>query len=155
MNITIRNAQEKDFPQIIALIKELAVFEKAEDQVTNSVEQMRAEKDFFKCFVAEISETKEIVGMALYYFAYYTWVGKSLYLDDLYVKQTYRGYKVGTQLLQRLFEVAKAEKCNRVRWQVLDWNKPAVKLYTKMGANLDSGWYNCDFDIRAIQEIIF
>lgn len=152
MNIVIRNVEEKDFPQIIALIKELAVFEKAEDQVTNSVEQMRADIDFFKCFVAEIPENNEIVGMALYYFAYYTWAGKSLYLDDLYVKQEFRGYKIGSRLLQRLFDVAKKEKCKRVRWQVLDWNEPAVKFYKKMGAKLDSEWYNCDFDINAIQK---
>ncbi len=152
MNITIRNTEEKDFPQIIALIKELAKFEKAEDQVTNTVDQMLDEKDFFKCFVAE-TDNGEVIGMALYYFVYYTWVGKSLYLDDLYIKPSFRGKKVGSKLLQKLFDVAKVENCKRVRWQVLDWNEPAIKLYKKMGAKLDSEWYNCDFDKKAIKEI--
>ena len=153
MNITIRNAEEKDLPQMIGLIKELAIFENAGDQVTNSVEQMCTEKEFFNCFVAERLDNKEIVGMALYYFAYYTWVGKSLYLDDLYIKQAFRGHKIGSKLLQKLFDVAKTENCKRVRWQVLDWNEPAVKLYKKMGAKLDSEWHNCDFDIKTIQKV--
>lgn len=152
MNITIRNAKESDFPQILTLIKELAVFENAESQVTNTVEQMQAEKDYFKCFIAETND-KEIVGMALYYFAYYTWVGRSLYLDDLYVKPSLRGNKIGSKLLKELFNVAKAKNCNRVRWQVLNWNEPAIKLYKKMGANLDADWYNCDFDHKAIQKV--
>jgi len=78
MNINIRIATEDDFPSILLLIKELAAFEKAPEKVTNSVEQMKKEKELFRCFVAE-TESKEIVGMALYFFAYYTWVGKSLY----------------------------------------------------------------------------
>lgn len=152
MNIIIRSVEEKDFPQIIGLIKELASFENAEKEVMNTVEQMQEEKDFFNCFVAETKDN-EIVGMALYYFVYYTWVGKSLYLDDLYVKQSVRGNKIGSKLLQELFDVAKTENCKRVRWQVLGWNEPAVKLYEKTGAKLDSEWYNCDFDIKAIQEV--
>ena len=153
ININIRNAEEKDFPEVLALIKELASFENAEKEVINTVEQMRQEKDYFNCFVAE-TDDNEIVGMALYYFVYFTWVGKSLYLDDLYVKQSVRGNKIGTKLLQKLFDVAKNENCKRVRWQVLDWNKPAIKLYEKMGAKLDSDWYNCDFDRKGIQEVV-
>ena len=152
MNITIREGEEKDFPQVLTLINELASFENAEDEVTNSVKQMEKEQDYFKCFVAQ-TDSGEIVGMALYYFAYYTWVGKSLYLDDLYVKQDFRGNKIGANLLQKLFDVAKVENCKRVRWQVLDWNEPAIKLYKKMGAKLDPEWYNCDFSHNDIQEM--
>ena len=89
MNYKIRIATEKDFPEILQLIRELAAFEKAPEKVTNSVEMMKKEKDLFHCFVAE-TETGEIIGMALYFFAYYTWVGKSLYLDDIYVKESFR-----------------------------------------------------------------
>lgn len=153
MNIKIRKSTEKDFPQILSLIKELAAFENAETQVINTVEQMVKDKDYFDCFLAE-TETKEIVGMAVYYFAYYTWVGKSLYLDDLYVKQSVRGNKIGSKLLERLFDIAKKENCNRIRWQVLDWNEPAIQLYKKMGAKLDPDWYNCDFDKKGINEVI-
>jgi len=147
MNITIRTAEEKDFPEILELIKELATFENAEHQVINTVAQMQAEKEFFNCFVAE-TDDKEIVGMALYYFTYYTWVGKSLYLDDLYVKKSVRGNKIGSKLLQKILDLAKTTNCKRVRWQVLDWNDPAIKLYKKMGANLDPDWYNCDYTIK-------
>ena len=150
MNITIRKATEKDFSAILSLIKELAHFEKAPEKVSNSVEQMNEEKDFFRCFVAE-TEEKEIVGIALYFFAYYTWIGKSLYLDDLYVKEAYRGKKIGADLLKKVIEVAKQENCKRVRWQVLNWNKPAIDFYKEFGAETDDEWINCDLDYRSIR----
>ena len=150
MNYNIRTAKEEDFEAILGLIKELALFENAPEKVLNTVEQMKAEQDFFHCFVVE-TEAQEIVGMALYYFVYYTWVGKSMYLDDLYVKQAFRGQGIGSELLEKLFEVARKENCKRVRWQVLDWNEPAIALYEKCGAEIDKEWYNCDFDQQGIQ----
>jgi len=151
MKITIRKATEKDFGAILSLIKELAHFEKAPEKVTNSVEQMKEEKDFFGCFIAE-TEKKEIIGIALYFFAYYTWIGKSLYLDDLYVKEAYRGRKIGVNLLKKVIEVAKQENCKRVRWQVLNWNKPAIDFYREFGAKNDDEWINCDLDYGSIWE---
>lgn len=151
MNFTIRPATENDYPAILSLIKELALFEKAPEKVTNTVEQMKQEKDLFGCFVAE-SQSGEVVGMALYFFAYYTWVGKSLYLDDIYVKEEYRRHKIGTALMKDVFEVARLEKCNRVRWQVLDWNTNAIEMYRKAGATIDAEWLNCDFDKEGIQK---
>lgn len=147
---TIRIAQEEDFAAILELIKELAAFENAPEKVLNTVEQMKAEQDLFECFVVETTD-KKIIGMALYYFAYYTWVGKSLYLDDLYVTKAYRGQGIGSELLKKLFEVAQKTNCKRVRWQVLDWNEPAIALYKKCGADIDSEWSNCDFDEKGIQ----
>ena len=144
MNITLRPATEADFPEILGMIKELALFEKAPEKVTNSVEQMHREKDFFRCIMAE-NEDGIIVGMALYFFAYYTWVGKSLYLDDLYIKPDYRGNGIGTMLLKEIMKISKEEKCTRIRWQVLDWNTPAIDLYKKMGMTLDEEWINCDW----------
>jgi len=140
----IRKYKTTDIPSIIGLIKELAIFEKAADKMRNSVEQMKQEQDYFDCFVAE-NEEGEIVGIALYFFAYYTWVGKSLYLDDLYIKPDYRGSKIGTQLLKEIFKIAKTNNCKRLRWQVLDWNEPAIEFYKKCGATLDEEWINCDF----------
>jgi len=151
MNFTIRPATENDYPAILSLIKELALFEKAPEKVTNTVEQMKQEKDLFGCFVAE-KESGEIVGMALYFFAYYTWVGKSLYLDDIYVKEKYRRHRIGTALMKAVFEVARLEKCNRVRWQVLDWNTNAIEMYRKAGATIDAEWLNCDFDKTGIEK---
>ncbi|MBT3208257.1 MAG: GNAT family N-acetyltransferase [Bacteroidetes bacterium] len=151
MSLIIRKATNKDFPAILSLIKELADFEKAPEKVTNSIEQMKNEKDYFQAFVAE-NEENEIVGMAVYFFAYFTWVGKSLYLDDIYVKKSQRGKKIGTKLLKKIFEIAKAEECKRVRWQVLNWNIPAIEMYKKCNANLDDEWINCDFDLQGIRE---
>ncbi len=150
MKITIRKAIEKDFPAILSLEKELAAFEKATVQVTNSVELMKKEKDFFHCFVAEDKE-KGIIGTAVYCFVYYVGVGKSLYLDNLYVKKLFRGRKIGTELLKNIFKIAKKENCKKVRWQVLNWNKQAIGMYKKCGANIDDEWINCDFDERAIK----
>lgn len=150
MSFTIRPATENDFPEILGLIRELATFEKAPEKVTNTVEQMLAEKDLFRCYVAE-RETGEIIGMALFFIAYYTWVGKSLYLDDIYVKEAFRKHKIGTALLSKIFEIARAESCKRVRWQVLRWNKPAIGFYEKKGAVLDGEWLNCDYDEDGIR----
>lgn len=150
MEINIRSASEKDFPAVLSLIRELAEYEKASGKVTNNVEQMKKEKDLFRCFVVE-TVAGEIVGMALYFFAYYTWVGKSLYLDDIYVKKEFRQNKIGSALLEKIFEVAEYENCKRVRWQVLNWNKPAIEVYRKCGAEIDDEWLNCSFDENGIK----
>jgi len=151
MDVKIREGAEKDYPAVLSLIKELATFENAPEKVINTVERMKEEKQYFNVIVAEDTK-KEIVGIAVYYFAYYTWVGKSLYLDDLCVKESCRGKKIGTRLLKEIFKVARKENCKRVRWQVLNWNKPAIDLYKKCGATLDGEWLNCDFDEKAIRE---
>ncbi len=151
MNIRIREATDADFAAILSLIKELALFEKAPEKVTNTVEQMHQEKNLFECYVAE-NDDNEIVGMALFFFAYYTWVGKSLYLDDIYIKEAYRKNKIGSRLLNKVFEVARAKGCKRVRWQVLDWNQPAIEMYRKAGAEIDDEWLNCSFDADGIKK---
>jgi len=151
MNYTIRPAAETDFPAILDIIKALALFEKAPEKVTNTVEQMKAEQAYFNCLVA-VNEEGEIIAICLYFFAYYTWVGKSLYLDDLYVLEPYRRQGIAAALLDKLFEVARNEKCNRIRWQVLNWNENAIRLYKKYGATIDDEWLNCDFDQKGIME---
>lgn len=151
MQISLREANSNDYDEIMSMIKELALFEKAPDKVTNSVARMNDEKDFFNCIVAE-NENGEIMGMALYFFAYYTWVGKSMYLDDLYVKPIFRKQGVGTKLLNEIFKISKDKKCNRIRWQVLDWNHSAINLYKKIGMTLDYEWVNCDFILKKNNE---
>lgn len=151
MDVRLRKATQKDYPEIIAMIKELALFEKAPERMTNSVDQMEEEKDLFRCLIAE-DENGNILGMALYFFAYFTWVGKSLYLDDLYVKEQYRGNGIGKILLRELMKVADEENCKRVRWQVLDWNTNAIELYKKSGATIDDEWLNCDFEHDQIKK---
>jgi len=149
MHITVRKATEEDFEAILNLVTELAVFQNAPHKVTNTVDLMKQEKTYFNAFVAA-STNGEIAGIATYFFAYYTWVGKSLYLDDLYVKEDKRGLKIGSALLKAIFEVAKNENCKRVRWQVSSWNKPAIEFYKKCGAELDEECVNCDFDESTI-----
>lgn len=145
MNITIRKTEPKDYPAVLELIKELAFFERAPEKVTNTVGLMQTEDQYFHSIVAETNDG-EIAGMAIYFFAYYTWVGKSLYLDDIVVKEKYRGNKIGTKLLDRVIEFGKENNCKRIRWQVLDWNADAIEFYKKYGAKLDGEWINCDMD---------
>jgi GNAT superfamily N-acetyltransferase len=144
VNFSIRQGEEKDFPAVLELIKALALFEKAPEKVSNTVALMRREKDYFNLFVAEKPDG-EIIGFALFYFVYYTWVGKSLYLDDLFVKEAYRGNGVGRALLRKVLDFARRNECKRVRWQVLEWNRPAIEFYRKLGVDLDDEWINCDW----------
>lgn len=141
-NFHIREGKESDFESVFSLIKELALFEKSPESVTNSLALIKAEKDYFKFSVAE--QDGKIVGIAIYFFAYYTWVGKSLYLDDLYVQEPCRGLGIGEKLLDEIFRIAKAENCKRIRWQVLDWNQDAIRFYEKRGAVVSKEWLNCD-----------
>ena len=108
-------------------------------------------KDYFKCLVAENDEN-EIIGFALYFYAYFTWIGKSLYLDDLFVKKEYRNQGVAKKFLNEIFEDARRENCKRVRWQVLDWNTDAIEFYKKIGAKLDNEWINCDYNKDEIEK---
>ncbi len=145
----IREATSADFPVIIELIRELALYERAPEKMTNSVEQMEQEADLFRCVLA-VDATGRVLGMALWFYAYYTWVGKSLYLDDIYVREESRGYGIGGALLKRVFADARENGCKRVRWQVLDWNEPAIEVYKRYGAEIDSEWLNCSFDRQGI-----
>lgn len=139
----IRKATEKDFNAIVNLINEFALFQKTPGKVTITVDQMKADQDLFQCFVAE-DEKKSIVGFASYFFTYYSWTGKALYLDDLYVTSGARGSKTGTKLLEAVIDLAKQSGCKKLRWQVSGWNQPAIDFYKKMGAVMDDTEINCD-----------
>jgi len=149
MEVNIRRAVEEDFPAILKLIKELAEYERSPEAVTNTVEQMRREQNHFRCFVADNAEDG-IMGMALYFFAYFTWVGKSIYLEDIIVSKQFRNRKIGAALMQRVMQEARDENCKRVRWQVLDWNEPAIGFYRKCGAEISGDWLNCTVDEKGI-----
>lgn len=145
--IQIRKGQKEDLPKVLDLIKELADYEKALDQVDNSVEQM--EKDGFGpdpiygLFVADDDEAG-IVGIAIYYFRYSTWKGKRMYLEDLLVTESQRGKGTGKLLFDKIIEEGKNQQCTGMMWQVLDWNDPAINFYKKYyKADLDEEWINC------------
>lgn len=141
--ITIRKADEQDFPVVLSLIKEFSMFQKTPEKVILSLEQMIEEKKFFQCLVAETSN-KEIIGFASFFFTYYSWTGKGLYLDDLYVTDAYRKQSIGRKLLNAIIDLAKTEQCKKVRWQVSGWNTNAIEFYKKMGAVVDGTDINCD-----------
>ncbi|HVG14367.1 MAG TPA: GNAT family N-acetyltransferase [Chitinophagaceae bacterium] len=143
MNVTIKPADESHFPAIFLLIQEFALFQKTPEKVKISLSQMQQDKEYFKCIVAENSKG-EIKGFASYFFAYYSWSGKALYLDDLYVREDARNKGIGIQLLNALSEEARKERCYKMRWQVSKWNSDAIGFYRSMGAEIDETEINCD-----------
>ena len=145
MNLTIREAKETDYEVILQLIKEFAAAQKTPEQVTNSVELMKKEKEFFNCLVADVDG--KIAGFANFFFSYYSWSGKSLYLNDLYVTGEFRGKKIGTALMKKLIALAKAEDCKKLRWQVSNWNEKAIDFYRDFGAKIGDVEINCDLNL--------
>ena len=146
LDIVIRKGTSEDIQSIFSLITEFSIFQKTPKKVTITPEQMLAEKDFFEFFVAE-NNKNEIVGFASFFFAYYSWSGKALYLDDLYVKENYRNHNIGTKLIDTIISHAKQERCKKVRWQVSNWNTNAINFYKKMGAEIDEVEINCDLNL--------
>ena len=147
MNIILRPAIAADAPIILSLAKELALFERAPEAVKNSEERILKDgfggNPAFKCILAEDTDTNEVVGMALYYWAYSTWKGRYIYLDDLYVKEKMRGAGVGKQLLNALIENAKEMGASLVKWEVLHWNEPAIDFYKRYDVTFDDEWIHC------------
>ena len=147
MSVTIRKAGERDFPFIFEMMKEFAVFQKTPEKVFITLDQMIRDRDIFNCLVAEVSN-KEIVGFATFFFTYYSWTGKGLYLDDLYIKDRFRKQSIGKKLLYAVIDLAKKEQCKRVRWLVSGWNAEAIEFYKKMGAVIETTEYICDLAIE-------
>lgn len=150
MSITTRRAVKQDCPRLMELIRELAVFEKAPDEVTVTLEHF--EESGFGAnpvwwgFVAE--ENGIIQGFAMYYIRYSTWKGQRMYLEDLIVTEEMRGKGVGSLLFEVLIAEAKEKKFNGIVWQVLEWNEPAIKFYKKLNATFDGEWVNCALSIE-------
>lgn len=145
MNLIIRKGTTQDIPQALNLVKELALYEKAPNEVEVTVEEMTewgfGKDKQFDFFVAE--KNNIIVGIALYYYKYSTWKGKCLFLEDIIVTESQRGKGIGKLLFDEAVKVAKTEKVRRMEWQVLEWNTPAIKFYEKYNATLDGEWINC------------
>lgn len=145
MNITIRNAVEEDCPRMMELIRELALYEKAPDQVTVSfdhfVESGFGSNPVWWAYVAEVDGI--VQGFALWYIRYSTWKGQRMYLEDILVTEKMRGQGLGKLLFDRLIEECKSRNFSGMVWQVLDWNEPAINFYKKYNADFDAGWVNC------------
>jgi len=146
MTISTRQGELEDIPAIFELVKELAVYERALNQVTNNVEKMTRDynEKLYDFFVAE-SDSK-IIGMSLYYYRYSTWKGKRLYMEDIIVTEDMRGNGIGKILFDATVAAAKQTGCTGMLWQVLDWNTSAVGFYRKYGTNFDNEWINCSLD---------
>jgi GNAT superfamily N-acetyltransferase len=150
--MNLRKGEEKDMPAVLGLIKELAIFEKEPDAVVLTVDDLVrdgfGESPQFGTFVAEIDA--EIVGIALYYFRYSTWKGRTLHLEDLIVKEKMRGSGVGFALYSKIIHQGKIEGVRRIEWNVLDWNLPAIDFYEKSGAKVLTEWCVAQMDEQGI-----
>lgn len=145
MDVNIRHAVKADCPRLMELIHELAVYEKAPQEVTATLEHFEesgfGDQPVWWAFVVE--ENGIIQGFALYYVRYSTWKGQRMYLEDILITESKRGKGFGKLLFDRLIEEATEKKFSGITWQVLDWNEPAINFYKKYNAAFDAGWLNC------------
>ena len=154
--MTIRKATKNDMPSVLELIQELATFEKEPDAVVVTVDDLVrdgfSENPLFQCFVAEVDN--EIIGMALYYYRFSTWKGKTIHLEDLVVRESKRGTGAGFALYKEIIKKGKAENVRRIEWNVLDWNTPAIDFYEKSGAKVLGDWRVVHMDDKGIEQFL-
>ena len=152
----IRKVTKNDMPSVLELIQELATFEKEPDAVVVTVDDLVrdgfSENPLFQCFVAEVDG--EIIGMALYYYRFSTWKGKTIHLEDLIVKENKRGTGAGFALYKEIIKQGKAENVRRIEWNVLDWNTPAIDFYEKSGAKVLGDWRVVHMDDKGIEQFL-
>lgn len=155
MPVQVRKGMKEDMPAVHALICELALYEKAPQEVTNTVADMVRDgfedEPVFRCLVAELDGS--IIGMAIYFVKYSTWKGKGIYLDDIVVTEPRRGQGIGRLLFDAVVRDAVDLGANQMHWQVLDWNEPAIRFYRKYNASFDGEWINCKLDGNALQAL--
>ena len=142
MIMTIRSAEKKDIPAIYSLVRDLAIYENALDELKMTVDDYFKHfgNDDFQCIVAEAQGI--ITGTCIYYLTFSTWKGRMMYLEDFVVHPDYRGKGIGQQLFDAYILAAKTQDCNLAKWQVLDWNEGAVKFYERNHATIEKEWWN-------------
>src|ERR1700722_9308630 len=152
MNINIRKAIISDCERMMELVRELAVFERAPDEVTVTMEHFIetgfGKNPVWQALVA-VNEEEKIIGISLYYMRYSTWKGLRLYLEDLIVTSEYRGKGIGKMLFESTVDEEKKMGVTGMMWQVLDWNDPAIEFYKKYGADVSGEWLNCSLTLNA------
>ncbi|QGK76671.1 GNAT family N-acetyltransferase [Flavobacterium sp. SLB02] len=159
--MNIRKGNPEDMESVLGLIQELAIFEKEPEAVVITVDDLVrdgfGEKPLFNVFVAEIQDesgNKEIVGIALYYYRYSTWKGKTIHLEDLIVKEKMRGTGLGSALYAEIMKQGKKDNVRRIEWNVLAWNTPAVKFYQNSGAKILEDWQVVQMDENGINSFL-
>lgn len=156
METIIRDARKKDMPAVLELIKELAAFEKEPDAVITTVATLETEgfgkNPLFHVFVAEVDG--KIEGMALVYYRFSTWKGRTLHLEDLIVREEKRGTGLGNLLYRKVIAYAQEQGLKRVEWVVLDWNTHAIDFYKRSGADILKGWYTVQMDEYGITKFV-
>ena len=154
--MNIRKGEKKDMKAVLELIQELATFEKEPDAVVVTVSDLErdgfGENPLFYTFMAEVDT--EIVGMALYYYRYSTWKGKTIHLEDLIVKEKMRGSGLGFALYSKIIAQGKLDNVRRIEWNVLDWNTPAIDFYKKSGAKVLDDWLVAQMDETGINNFL-
>ena len=174
MPVTIRRAKKEDCPRLLELVHELALYEKAPQEVTVTLQHFEesgfGQQPVWWAFVATSSSPlaplrkaergtspspfmekglgDEVLGFALYYIRYSTWKGQRMYLEDIIVTEDARGKGIGKLLMDRLIEEAREKKFSGMMWQVLEWNEPAINFYKKYKANFDAEWVNCSINFE-------
>ena len=152
----IRKGIQKDMPAVLDLIKQLATFEKEPEAVVVTVDDLVRDgfgkNPLFYTFVAEIEN--KIIGIALYYYRYSTWKGKTIHLEDLIVKEENRGSGAGFALYSEIIMQGKKDNVRRIEWNVLDWNTPAIEFYKKSGAKVLDDWLVVQMDQEGINNFI-
>jgi GNAT superfamily N-acetyltransferase len=152
----IRKGTPDDMKSVLELIKELAVFEKEPEAVVISVDDLVrdgfAENPLFHTFVAEVNN--EIIGIALYYYRYSTWKGKTIHLEDLIVRENNRGTGAGYALYSEIIRQGKRDNVRRIEWNVLDWNTSAIDFYKNSGAKILEDWLVAQMDEKGIDAFL-
>jgi GNAT superfamily N-acetyltransferase len=152
----IRKGEKKDMKAVLELIQELATFEKEPNAVVVTVADLErdgfGDNPMFYTFVAEFDG--DVVGVALYYYRYSTWKGRTIHLEDLIVKEKMRGSGLGFALYAEIIAQANRDKVRRIEWNVLDWNTPAIDFYSKSGAKVLADWRVVHMDENGINEFL-
>lgn len=146
MEIEIRKAEVSDFAEVYRMICDFAAFIRKPEYLEITAEQLVTDKEHFHCLIALDGERP--IGFATYFFAYYSWTGKAIYLDDLYVEEPYRGTGIGSRLFEEVYALGKQEQCKKMKWQVSKWNEKAIGFYKLRGTQIDDIEINCNLKIR-------
>ena len=156
MDFIVRTATKADMPAVLELIRELAAFENEPEAVITTVEMLEAEgfgeNPLFHCFVAE--REGKVEGMALIYYRFSTWKGRTIHLEDLIVREDRRGTGMGGALFRKVIEYAKEQNVKRAEWVVLDWNQHAIDFYERSGARILKDWYTVQMDEEGMTKFI-